>query len=101
MNDELARLLLRLQVLGVSWVRGAPVRPIQLDEQLQVVLTLANTDPASVLAVHRQLDKLVEALRDARVHNESELADLPRRRRAVRGHACLRRDVNRRFRIHA
>ncbi len=101
MNDELARLLLRLQVLGVSWGRGAPVRPIQLDEQLQLVLAMASSDPASVLAVHGQLDKLVQAIGAARAHNETELADLPRRRRAVRGHACLRRDGARRFRIHA
>lgn len=101
MTDELARLLLRLQVLGVSWVRGAPVRPVQLDEQLQIVLALASADPASVLAVHGQLDKLVQAIGEVRAHSEHELADLPRRRRAVRAHACLRRDAARRFRIHA
>ena len=101
MTDELARLLLRLQVLGVSWVRGAPVRPVQLDEQLKIVLALASADPASALAVHRQLDKRVQAIGEVRAHNETELADLPRRRRAVRAHACLRHDAARRFRIHA
>lgn len=101
MNEELSRLLLGLQVLRSGWGRGVPIRPVQFQEQLQAVLRLVALEPESARSVYQQLQPLNAALLEAQTTNAAEVADLPRRRRAVRAHACLRQTESQQLRRRA
>lgn len=98
MSEELSRLLLGLQVLRSGWGRGVPIRPVQFQEQLQSVLRLVVLEPESAVAAYHQLQGLTGALLAAQTTNAAEVGDLPRRRRAVRAHACLRQQESQQLR---
>ena len=102
MSQTLDRLLLRLETTRAGWLRGAPVRAVELDRHVDELLSmLVGAAPAHLARAHSVLRRLSDGISQARFRAEAELAAIPARRRAVHAHACLQADAGVRLRRRA